>query len=329
MKLRMSFFLLAVCAFCFCCKENQSNNRIDQYQFDRIKKVNSLGKMSLKLKDNKILMSSDSSKITAPLKYKDDDSKLNFNNIYRLVPENGDARLFRFGWISYKDNRNVLNDVVWLENPPAGFGSFTDYHVETVKIPFKQHGDLKICTIGDSQTWWKRSGKLRLELNKLHPDFYFTGSNTDRYGYPHEGEGGNTTKKVLKRVGKIPRADYYTLLLGTNDYKKGENQAFENIQLIVDKLLEKYQDATILYLTPLPTTNEARDEFNKDLARRLKKTFTKNTAVEVVDVRAKFLQNTDWKDDYLRADGLHPSSKGNMLMAQTIAHYFKSGDSRN
>lgn len=329
-KINLSVAILVVLGVYFsCANPSNSKKNTDHYRFDRIEKINSLNEMSLKLKRNKILVAPDHPKITAPLRYKDDNSKLNFNNTYRLTAKNGKSYLFRFSWISYKNDQNTLSGVVWIQEKPSEDGSYKNYQVETVKIPFEQRGDLKLCTIGDSQTWWKHSGKLRFILNKTNPDFYFVGSNTDRFGYPNEGEGGNSTKQVMQRIEKIPQADYYSLLLGTNDWKKGLDQAFENIQKIVTYLLEKFPESKILYLTPLPSTNKIRDDFNTKLAKRLKLVFNKKKRVIVIDLGDEFRENPDWAADYLLPDGLHPSRNGVELMAKTIGHYFKITPSSN
>lgn len=48
--------------------------------------------------------------------------------------------------------------------------------------------------------------------------------------------GGDTTNKLLKRVNNIPNADYYILLIGTNDWKNDIETTFSNSIKITDHL---------------------------------------------------------------------------------------------
>ncbi|MFK5878233.1 MAG: GDSL-type esterase/lipase family protein [Flavobacteriaceae bacterium] len=202
-----------------------------------------------------------------------------------------------------------------------GGGEFT---IDIVNIPFIQHGKIKICTIGDSQTWWGFAGKLRKEMNNINGNILFVGNRQDAFGYPHEGEGGNNTKQVLNRLNKVPQADYYTLLLGTNDYKGSLDESKKNIIKITSTLLMKYTSSKIVYITPLPTINKERDNFNTKLKNKLVVEFKNNDKIDIIDVGQVYRENPDWAEAYLTGDGLHQNVKGVELMAYTISSYFKN-----
>lgn len=293
----------------------------DKYDFNKEKIINSLGEFNISITDSTIIFDSAHGKIDAPLHYKRNLNNFNFDGVYKIINNRNQSYYFRFGWVTFKDHQTIFSNVKWLKNDLPESGK---YKIFTIALKLKQHGSISLCTIGDSQTWWNAANNLRQELNNEFPDLFFVGSRTDINGYPHEGEGGNHTNQVLARINYIPKADYYTLLLGTNDWQGNIDSAFKNINDICAILLKKYPQSTILYLTPLPTTNTIRDQFNTNLKRMLIKNFTTNKRIEIVDVGGKMRENPDWSKVYLLKDGLHESPTGIKLMAQIIANEIKS-----
>ena len=296
----------------------------DYYDFRNLEVKESLGEFNLKLNQNAIVFSSNYPKNDAPLAYLDSYSDLNFNEAYRLTTAQ-DTLIFRFSWISYKNKQNILKPVRWLTNPPENSATFIPYNISRVRVPFMQKGSIRVCTIGDSQTWRLNALSFRKKINQINSEFVFVGSNTDMFGYGHEAEGGNNTAQVVARMHKIPAADYYTILLGTNDFKLGQEQAFNNITLLVNYILKTYPKANVLYYTPLPTINPIRDAFNAELSKELVQEFNTNPRVATLDLRAQVLvEGTSIDNKYLGDDGLHPSKEGVALMAQLFTQYFKN-----
>ncbi|WP_121666123.1 SGNH/GDSL hydrolase family protein [Mesonia aquimarina] len=318
MKKKLFLLVLILTQFFISCEDDYMEKELPE-----VKVLNSLGVFSIAIEDNQLILAPKHTKITAPLLYQDDINNFNFNALYRIKNEEGEMGYFRFGWIEYKDSENILSNINWFyTNPPTTWG-FEDFTIETVEVASTQKGNLKVCTIGDSQTWWSKSSLLRKKMNDIYPDLYFTGSNTDIYGFPHEGEGGNDTKKVLERMGKIPEADFYTLLIGTNDWKNDIYKSTENIKEIINYLLKKYPSSKIIYLSPLPTINGERDRFNQALKLNVMKFAERNPKILSFSLGEKMRENKNWATDYFKEDGLHPNEEGVKFMAENITSFIK------
>jgi lysophospholipase L1-like esterase len=287
----------------------------DRYDLRHEKIVNDLGEYRISIEDDKIVFDSSYGKIDAPLHYKRNLDSFNFDGCYKIVSDSH-PYYFHFGWMEFKNATTIFSNVKWLgeRHPPNG-----KYQILTVDLKLKQHGSISICTIGDSQTWWNEANNLRLYLNDEYPELYFTGSRVDINGYPHEGEGGNHTNQVLARIEYIPEASYYTLLLGTNDWQQSADSAVNNIIDICKRLLEKYPSCKVLYLTPIPTTNQPRDKFNLRLQDTLVGRLSTNKKILIVDTGGKMRQDSAWQTKYISDDGLHQSAMGTHFMAQIIA----------
>ncbi|MCW3111057.1 MAG: hypothetical protein JWQ09_5563 [Segetibacter sp.] len=296
-------------------------NDNDEYDFKNEKIINSLGEYNISITDNYILFDSVYGNIDAPLRYKRDLNDFNFDGLYKVINNKGQAYYFRFGWVEYKNSKTIFSNVKWLNGSLPESGK---YKILTVDLKLKQQGHISLCTIGDSQTWWNEANNLRLYLNNNFPDVYFVGSRTDINGYPHEGEGGNHSNQVLARINYIPKADYYSLLLGTNDWQGKIDSSFDNINRICNVLLTKSPKSKILYLTPLPTTNKIRDEFNIKLQGMLMNSFITNKRIMIIDIGNKMRENANWAQEYLLNDGLHQNQEGVKLMAEMIAGKIKS-----
>lgn len=300
-----------------CSKENTKKE--DHYDFKKLETLHSMGNFKLKIREKQITFHPSHKRIQEPLLYPENFEVFNFNGVYK-IQQKGKPFYFRFGWLVYEGEKNIFKHLQWLDKKPVFSGKYESYTIQSVQIPFVQYGSISLCTIGDSQTWFSKAQKLRKYINEFDEDIIFVGSNNDVYGYPHDGEGGNDTKKLLKRIHRIPAADYYTLLIGTNDWNKNFDKAYENTLLIVSDLLKRHPNSKVLYLTPLPTTNKPRDIFNLRLSKKLITAFSKMNRVKILDLGKKMRDNHNWETDYLSNDGLHPSDNGVEFMAQHIAN---------
>lgn len=224
---KFNFFFTAILYFVIlisCSQKPQpqpkSQLKSDYFDFENEKIITELGTYTVDhlLKD-KIIFNKKHGDVRDKTLYENEENELNFDGTYKLInsKNNNETYYFKFGFHGH-DNRTTLTYVNWISEVPK-IESGGEFKIEVVNIPFIQEGKLKVCTIGDSQTWWGYAGKLREELNKLNKDLLFVGSRQDAFGYYHEGEGGDNTKQVLNRINRAPQADYYTLLLGTNDFK--------------------------------------------------------------------------------------------------------------
>jgi len=241
----------------------EAQGSVDFYNTRNVKSIFDLGIYRIKVKGDAICFNAEHGSISSPTKYNNLYDEFNFNNIYQIEDSLSNVYHFRFGWCSYKDGETIFTNVKWIGDiRPHEKDDFIDFHFSVVDIDFVQFGKMTLCTIGDSQTWWDKAQCVRRYINESFDELIFIGSNTDVFGYGHEGEGGNSTMQLLERIDKIPKADYYTLLIGTNDWKGDVETTFDNILEVTNYLAALNPGAKILYITPIPTTNEPRDSFN-------------------------------------------------------------------
>lgn len=315
------FFVLVSCSKPKKAKSDKAKS--DWYNFMEEKELGSLGNYKIKIFKEQIVFHPSHGYLESPLQYPRNFKVFNFNGIYR-IDQNSKSYYFRFGWVIHYRDQTIFKFVEWLRGAPKVSGRFENYEIHAVQIPFVQYGNVSICTIGDSQTWWHEASKLRKYINEIDSDFLFVGSNTDIYGYPHDGEGGNSTQMVLSRISRIPKADFYTLLIGTNDWNKNFDDAYENTNAIVNYLLNNYDDAQVLYITPLPTINKPRDEFNLQLSEKLIANFAGEERVQLIDIGGLMRENQNWFTAYLGNDGLHQNDDGVRFMAAKIAEHINN-----
>lgn len=303
----------------------KTNKTKDFYNTRNIKTIHKLGNYQIKINRNKIYFNKMHGNISSPLKYNNLYTEFNFNNTYLIKDSLNNKYYFKFGWVSFKENETVFSNLQWIDNnKPKEIENFSDFEFIVVDIDYIQFGKMSICTIGDSQTWWSNAQNLRKFINESNEDFIFIGSNTDIFGYGHEGEGGNNTNALIKRINNIPKADYYTLLIGTNDWKSDIQTTFLNIVEITDYLMNLNSNAKILYLTPIPTVNKERDFFNTSLKEKLLLKFKENRNISVLDLGKEMRKNEDWESNYLSSDGLHQSTEGVRFMSNLIGEKIKT-----
>lgn len=290
----------------------------DKFDLSHVKILRDLGEYQLRFDKHTITFDSTHGNIKIPLDYERSIADFNFSGTYKIVDENDEEYYFKFGWMHFQSRYSVFSYVNWIDKTPEKTTDFKKYRLFACSLNLRQKGSISICTIGDSQTWWGDAQNFRRSMKQLNPALYFVGSRTDIYGYPHEGEGGNSTTKLLERASYIPKADYYTLLIGTNDWKGEPQKSSEVINEVVSGILSKYPRAKILYLTPLPCSEERRNAFNETLKELLFKRYADNSSVRFVDVGGKMKENPNWLSDYFPSDGLHQNEQGVDLMAKII-----------
>ncbi|SEA60962.1 SGNH/GDSL hydrolase family protein [Bizionia paragorgiae] len=309
------------------CSQNSDNliNDEDYYNIRKVKTIFDLGHYNIKIKGNDIYFDNIHDDISSPTQYNNLYTEFNFNNIYQIKDRLENTYYFRFGWDLFYENENIFTNVEWIgDMKPKQTENFIDFNFQIVDIDYIQFGKKTLCTIGDSQTWWNKAQSLRKYINESFNELIFIGSNTDIYGYGHEGEGGNSVSQLSKRIDNIPYSDYYTLLIGTNNEGSDIETTANDIVKITNHLVKLNPDAKILYLTPIPTTNESRDLFNRNLCENILLKFKNNENIIILDLGTKMRENKNWKSDYLENDGLHQSDKGVRFMSKLIGEKIKT-----
>lgn len=211
---------------------------------------------------------------------------------------------------------------------------------------------IRLCMIGDSITWSGEGDYWRKWLVGDVPTLAFVGTHTARLGYSHAGEGGDSTRGVLRRIddaSRIPDCPYYHVLIGINDSsaaKRAEDvcsvasNTVASILKIVEGLLARPSTrkvflASILpgaFRGPNPFRDAAGSAANVMLRARLKERFAadgENSALDpqtssrkVVWVEYEKILRGEletWKRPEYLKDGLHPAKKGYKILADIFA----------
>lgn len=293
----------------------------DHYDFKTVKKINYLGEFELTVFEDEIIFNSKHGSILAPLEYLNNLEKFNFNGIYSLENRDGDYYYFRFGWVEIDDGGTKFLNVNWINGKPISTKEMI-FDISTVDIEFLQEGFISVCNIGASQNWWKSSQNLRRYMNYYYDDLFFVGSNTDIYGYGHEAEGGNGTEAVLKRFDFIPKADYYTVLLGVNDYRDDVIRVSRNLIELFTFLSEKFPDSKIIYISPFPTPIERISVFNRKLEMEVLNFIDGKPNYFYFDFKEKIKMNNNWLES-LYEDPLHLNKTGVDFFAKELTDELK------
>lgn len=243
---------------------------------------------------------------------------LNFDGLYRL--SNGiHFWYFRFGGQAFNSDqseRTLLYEVQW-----AG-GSYPSlpgrYRLDLVIVPrtYAHPGETGLSMVGDSITWWHWGQYFRCFIKEAGAGYTFVGTRTDVFGYAHDGEGGNTTAQVLKRVSWLVSSDVYFLLIGTND-RCPVDETVTNIILIAQRLRAKGKRSVVLVSTLLPRTDQQAgrvDGVNRLLRERIAEC---HPYCKLLDLGGEFRSADNWPD-LLEEDGLHPTLEGYRTLAAAM-----------
>ena len=175
MRNRILFILTFVTVFS-CAQENKNHVFANYFDFVKEKAIYDFGTYTIDFfLEDKIIFNEKHGDIRDNTLYDTKINELNFDGTYKLTNSKNEKEVFyfKFGFHSF-DNRTILTYLNLISEIPK-IESGGEFRVEAVNIPFLQYGKLKICTIGDSQSWWGYAGKLRNELYKQNENFYVCG----------------------------------------------------------------------------------------------------------------------------------------------------------
>jgi len=187
---------------------------------------------------------------------------------------------------------------------------------------------IALCMVGDSITWAGEGDYWRKYLLDKLPALAFVGTHSGVLGYSHAGEGGNSTRAILKRIVDIPDCPYYSLLIGTNDNNIKDERLIpqhsvataQRIRAIVDGLLAKPSVRKVFLGSILPchTENPIRDKANlatNVVLRREALAELPRDKVVWVEYEQPIRATEDW-EPMMR---LHPTKDGYKLIASILA----------
>ncbi|MDH3068465.1 GDSL-type esterase/lipase family protein [Akkermansia sp. N21169] len=202
---------------------------------------------------------------------------------------------------------------------------------------------IQLAAIGDSITDnYHKAQPPYQDFLPIWKEFYTP------YNAVNLGVSGNTTDDVLARIGNQGILDHISpkvvqIMIGTNDTGQGisEEETFRGIRRVVDKVRAKLPESHILLIGILPSNihhwhvpaaAEPVKKFQTDMKvnDRLARFYSDRSDVTFLDIRHVFL-NPDgslrselFYDPHVvvingqKAGPLHPDTKGQRLMAETI-----------
>ncbi|WP_160149839.1 SGNH/GDSL hydrolase family protein [Legionella beliardensis] len=211
--------------------------------------------------------------------------------------------------------------ISWVEKdlPSPGI-----YYLASFQTNKKSEFNQTIDTIGDSLTWVRNGRFLRCLMRDQGLPYDFKGSHTDTFGFEHDGEGGDTTQDVLKRINQIPITDAYFLLIGTND-RIPPQETVNNIIQIAKGLHTKNRNAKIYISTLLPRSDDYFER-NQTVNKLLLQKRPICPKCQVLDVGGAFYALADWQK--LLPDRLHPSYEGYVELAKIITKQLNRANKR-
>ncbi len=200
---------------------------------------------------------------------------------------------------------------------------------------------IKICPMGDSIT---RGGmepdsaypSYRYQLwTMLHNGGYdidFVGSTSEpnflrfTFDQDHDGHSGYTTEKLADDIDRLMMnytPDIVLLYIGTNDVLQQVpmSDRMRSMDRIVQSIRQKNPNVKILIAQISPTGDTFRNEyaelnkFNQELLSYAQRVTSTASPIVIVDM------NTAWSTDlFNQEDGIHPSTEGEMHLAQRWAN---------
>ncbi len=145
-------------------------------------------------------------------------------------------------------------------------------------------------------------------------------------GLPYQtvnaGLSGETTAGGNSRIDWILRQpiDVFVLELGGNDGLRGidPTASFKNLQSIIDKVKKKYPEAKILL-----AGMEAPPNMGTKFTSEFREMYPKLAQVNETQLIPFLLDKVGGIPELNQPDGIHPTAKGNEIIAETIWKYLQ------
>lgn len=142
------------------------------------------------------------------------------------------------------------------------------------------------------------------------------------YQTVNAGLSGETTAGGNSRIDWILRQpiDIFILELGGNDGLRGipPSSSFDNLQSIIDKVKKKYPSAKILL-----AGMEAPPNMGKDFTSEFRAMYPKLATTNSTKLIPFLLDKVGGIPKLNQPDGIHPTAKGNEIIAETIWKYLQ------
>lgn len=143
------------------------------------------------------------------------------------------------------------------------------------------------------------------------------------YKIVNGGLSGETSAGGLRRIDWMLRqpVDVFVLELGGNDGLRGVDLSTtkDNLQEIIDKVREKYPDATIV-LAGMQVPPNLGQEYTEEFREMYPKLAQKNNT-ELVPF---LLEDVGGDKELNQSDGIHPTAEGHKVLAENVWEVLKS-----
>lgn len=137
------------------------------------------------------------------------------------------------------------------------------------------------------------------------------------YNVINAGLSGETSAGGLRRIDWVlqRKVDYMILELGGNDALRGIDlkDTEGNLQGIIDKVLDKYPDAQIII-----AGMQAPPNLGKEYTEHFKEMYGRLALANDLPLIPFLLEKVGGITDLNQSDGIHPTEKGHVLVAQTV-----------
>lgn len=242
-------------------------------------------------------------------------SSFNPNAIYKLTT-NEELLYFKYANILQKDSTTLLASLNWLNHPPQDYG-IKNGSLKEVNIPFKDKGNTVVQMIGSSNIWWNEGKRLRYLMNSKNDQLSFVGSNSDAYGFKHEGFFASSFSELNDKINILPANIYIIVVF--SDYSNGDNHTLSSLQTTISKIKEVSKNSSIIIVTPFPSSKPEYDKKNLRLRSSLLKLPTSETPNLLV-IDSYEIYETLPINQVLLNDSVNLSAKGYSLLAKNLSN---------
>jgi len=153
----------------------------------------------------------------------------------------------------------------------------------------------------------------------------------------NEGNGGYTIANPSSKGGiagaitdqscSTYKPNIVLLMIGTNDILQNIDlgKAPTRLASLLDEIITDAPNALLVVSSIPPCCNDATVQtYNATIPDMVKSRAQAGKHILFVDAHAAFVQNTNYKTDYISSDGLHPSSKGYAVIGDLFYGAIKS-----
>lgn len=138
------------------------------------------------------------------------------------------------------------------------------------------------------------------------------------YQVINAGISGETTAGGRSRIEWVleqQKVDVFVLELGGNDALRGTDTeaAFENLQMIIDKVKEKYPDVTIVL-----AGMEAPPNMGSDYTKAFREIYSRLAKANNLALIPFLLDKVGGVPALNQPDGIHPTEEGHQIVAENI-----------